>query len=184
MPADGDAQEISRDGVPDRRYFRTPATAPGPAGPQMLRAMRRINRDSLGFLEGMNRRYGPVMQFPIPSPPTYLVSDPEAVRRVLVTRNRSYDKETLQYRALSLVTGEGLLSTSGDRWRSQRRIVQPAFHRDSLDAIGRHSAQAVDDLMERWGDLSRGAVIDMDEAMMRAALEVVGRSLLGTDFSR
>ncbi|MBM3689237.1 MAG: cytochrome P450 [Actinobacteria bacterium] len=170
--------------VPNRRYFRTPATAPGPSGPQMLRVMRSINRDSLGFLASMNRRYGPVVQFPIPSPPTYLVSDPEAVRRVLVTRNRSYDKETLQYRALSLVTGEGLLSTSGERWRRQRSIVQPAFHRDSLDAVGRHAAQAVDDLVDRWGDLSRGAVIDMDEAMMRAALEVVGRSLLGTDFSR
>lgn len=169
--------------VPDRRYFRTPATAPGPSGPQMLRALRTINRDSLGFLEGMNRRYGPVVQFPIPSPPTYLVSDPEAVRRVLVTRNRDYDKGTLQYRALSLVTGEGLLDL-GERWRQQRRIVQPAFHRDSLDAIGRHAGRAVDDLIERWGDLSRGAVIDIDEAMMRVALEVVGRSLLGTDFSR
>ncbi|MFM9049023.1 MAG: hypothetical protein ACKOMX_03135, partial [Actinomycetota bacterium] len=134
MPADGDAQEISRDGVPDRRYFRTPATAPGPAGPQMLRAMRRINRDSLGFLEGMNRRYGPVMQFPSPSPPTYLVSDPEAVRRVLVTRNRSYDKETLQYRALSLVTGEGLLSTSGDRWRSREHRI--GLRRQSVLYVG------------------------------------------------
>lgn len=174
----------SREGVPDRRYFRTPATAPGPSGPQMLRAIRFINRDPLGFLQSMDRRYGSVVQFPIPSPPSYLVSEPDAVRRVLVSHNRSYDKDTIQYRSLSLVTGEGLLSTSGERWREQRRIVQPAFHRDSLDAIGRNAAQAADDLVARWGDISRGAVIDMDEAMMRAALEVVGRSLLGTDFSR
>lgn len=174
---------ISREGVPDRRYFRTPATAPGPSGPQMLRAIRTIRSDALGFLEQMARAYGPVVQFPIPSPPTYLVSDPEAVRRVLVTHAREYDKETIQYRSLSLVTGEGLLTTSGEVWRRQRRMVQPAFHHEVLERVVGHAARAADELISRWGDLSRGAVIDIDEAMMRVALETVGASLFGTDLS-
>ena len=174
---------ISRDGVPDRRYFRTPATAPGPSGPQMLAHLREIRRDPLGFLQGMTRAYGPVMQFPIPSPASYLVSDPVAVRRVLVDRSRSYDKATVQYRSLSLVTGEGLLTTSGDIWRRQRRMVQPAFHRASLEAVVGHAAGATEELLARWGDTSRGAVIDIDEAMMRVALETVAASLFGTDLS-
>lgn len=174
---------ISREGVPDRRYFRTPATAPGPSGPQMLRAIRTIRSDALGFLEQMARDYGPVVQFPIPSPPTYLVSDPEAVRRVLVTHARDYDKETIQYRSLSLVTGEGLLTTSGEVWRRQRRMVQPAFHHEVLEGVVGHAARATEELISRWGDLSRGAVIDIDEAMMRVALETVGASLFGTDLS-
>ena len=150
----------------------------------MLGAIRHINRDSLGFLQAMRRHYGTVVQFPIPSPPTYLVSDPEAVRRILVGRHRHFDKGTLQYRSLSLVTGEGLLTTSGETWRRQRKLVQPAFHRDALDAVAGHVASAVDGLVDRWGDISRGAVVDMDEAMMRVALEVVGNSLLGSDLSR
>ena len=174
---------ISREGVPDRRYFRTPATAPGPSGPQMLRAIRTIRSDALGFLEQMARDYGPVVQFPIPSPPTYLVSDPEAVRRVLVTHARDYDKETIQYRSLSLVTGEGLLTTSGEVWRRQRRMVQPAFHHEVLEGVVGYAARATEELISRWGDLSRGAVIDIDEAMMRVALETVGASLFGTDLS-
>ena len=174
---------FSREGVPDRRYFRTPATAPGPSGPQMLRAIRAIRSDALGFLEQMARRYGPVVQFPIPSPPSYLVSDPEAVRRVLVTRARDYDKETIQYRSLSLVTGEGLLTTSGEVWRRQRRMVQPAFHHEVLEGVVGHAARAADELLARWGDTSRGAVVDIDEAMMRVALETVGASLFGTDLS-
>jgi cytochrome P450 len=174
---------ISREGVPDRRYFRTPATAPGPSGPQMLRAIRTIRSDALGFLEQMARDYGSVVQFPIPSPPTYLVSDPEAVRRVLVTHARDYDKETIQYRSLSLVTGEGLLTTSGEVWRRQRRMVQPAFHHEVLEGVVGYAARATEELISRWGDLSRGAVIDIDEAMMRVALETVGASLFGTDLS-
>ncbi len=178
-----DAAEISREGVPDRRYFRTPATAPGPSGPQMLRAIRAIRSDALGFLERMAREYGPVVQFPIPSPPTYLVSDPEAVRQVLVTKARDYDKETIQYRSLSLVTGEGLLTTSGEVWRRQRRMVQPAFHHEVLEEVVGHAAGAANELLGRWGDVSRGAIIDIDEAMMRVALETVGDSLFGTDLS-
>lgn len=173
----------SRDGVPNRRYFRTPATAPGPSGPQMLAQLRAIRSDPLGFLQGMARAYGPVVQFPIPSPPSYLVADPAAVRRVLVDRARSYDKVTVQYRSLSLVTGEGLLTTSGDVWRRQRRMVQPAFHRASLEAVVGHAVQATHDLLARWGDTSRGAVVDIDEAMMRVALETVAASLFGTDLS-
>ena len=186
---------VSREGVPNRRYFRTPATAPGPSGPQMLRAIRTIRTDALGFLEQMAREYGPVVQFPIPSPPSYLVSDPEAVRRVLVTKAKDYDKETIQYRSLSLVTGEGLLTTSGDVWRRQRRMVQPAFHHQVLEGVVGHAARGAEDLLARWGDAARqgrlrrpagperGAVIDVDEAMMRVALETVGASLFGTDLS-
>jgi cytochrome P450 len=149
----------------------------------MLRAIRTIRSDALGFLEQMARRYGPVVQFPIPSPPTYLICDPEAVRRVLVTKARDYDKETIQYRSLSLVTGEGLLTTSGEVWRRQRRMVQPAFHHEVLEGVVAHAARAAEELLARWGDLSRGAVIDIDEAMMRVALETVGASLFGTDLS-
>lgn len=182
MTAD-EVLEVSREGVPDRRYFRTPATAPGPAGPQMLGALRAIRSDPLGFLQRMTREYGPIVQFPIPSPPSYLVADPEAVRRVLVERARCYDKATVQYRSLSLVTGEGLLTTSGDVWKRQRRMVQPAFHKASLEAVVGHAASATDELILRWGDISRGAVVDIDEAMMRVALETVAASLFGTDLS-
>ena len=149
----------------------------------MLRHLSFIRRDPLGFLQHTVASYGSVVQFPIPSPPSYLVADPASVRRVLVDRARDYDKATVQYRSLSMVTGEGLLTTSGEVWRRQRRMVQPAFHRAGLEAVVGHAVQGADDLLERWGDVSRGAVVDIDEAMMRVALETVGASLFGTDLS-
>ena len=62
----------------------------------------------LRFLDSVREQYGDLVQLPIPTPPTYLVTDPAAVRRVLVTNARAYGKRTLQYTTLALVTGEGL----------------------------------------------------------------------------
>jgi len=60
--------------------------------------------------------------------------------------------------------------------------VQPAFHRDSLAQVGRHVADAVERLLARW-KAADGEVVDVDEAMMRLALEVVGESLFGSDLT-
>ncbi|MEZ5114884.1 MAG: cytochrome P450 [Candidatus Nanopelagicales bacterium] len=169
--------------VPDRRYFRTPATAPGPAGPQMLSAFWQIRRNPLAYLERVWREYGDVVQFPIPSPPSYLVVDPDGVRRVLQANARNYGKRTIQYRSLSLVTGEGLLTADTDAWKRQRRLVQPAFHHESVNRVGDHVAIAGERLLDQWDSLPDGSVVDVDEAMMHAALEVVGRALFGTDLS-
>ena len=159
-----------------------PMTAPGPAGGDMLRSFGAIRRDPLRFLAEMRGRYGDVVQFPIPVPPTYLVTDPEAVRRVLVTNSRGYGKRTLQYTTLALVTGEGLLTADTEAWREQRTLVQPAFHRASLELVGGHVRTAVDRLLGRWSACD-GSVVDVDEAMMHLALEVVGSSLFGSDLS-
>ena len=148
----------------------------------MLRSIGAMRRDPLAFLAQMRADYGPVVQFPIPSPPTYLVSDVDAVRRVLVTGARAYGKRTLQYTSLSLVTGEGLLTADTEAWRPQRALVQPAFHRAGLDLVAEHVRGAVDRLILGWTALD-GQVVDVDSAMMHTALEVVGNSLFGSDLS-
>jgi len=157
-------------------------TAPGPSGGEMLRSISVIRRDPIAFLTRVRADYGDVAQLPIPQPPTYLVTDPEAVRRVLVTNARAYGKRTLQYTTLSLVTGDGLLTADTESWRPARRLVQPAFHRDSLELVSRHVQDAVDRLVVRWKAVD-GSVVDVDEAMMRLALEVVGESLFGSDLT-
>ena len=101
----------------------------------MIRSIAEIRRDPLSFLNRMYTQFGDVVQFPIPDPPTYLVSNPETARRVLVGNARAYGKRTIQYTTLSLVTGEGLLTADTDAWRGQRRRLQPAFHHSTLELI-------------------------------------------------
>ncbi len=174
------------DGVPgtEARWWRQPVlTAPGPAGGDMLRSFGRIRHDPLGFLADARAAYGPIVQFPIPAPPSYLVSDPDAVRRVLQANHKAYGKRTLQYDRLSLVTGEGLLTADTPVWRSQRPVVQPAFHASALaqlaEIVGSRTAQVASE----WSELPDDAVVDVDEAMMELALVIVGEALFGTDLT-
>jgi cytochrome P450 len=158
----------------------------------MLRAFRTIRGNPLGYLEDTWRRHGDIVQFPIPRPPSYLVNEPGAVRRVLVDQARNYTKSTIQYRALSLVTGEGLLTVDEPDWKRQRRLVQPAFHHQTLALLTGHVEAATAGIAQEWrglaagsgaSDQSDGSVVDVDEAMMHGALEVVGHALFGTDLS-
>lgn len=164
-------------------FLGTPATAPGPLGPDMLKAFGTIRRNPLEYLHQAWLAHGDVVQFPVPRPPSYLVNSPEGTRHVLVDNARNYGKSTIQYRALSLVTGEGLLTSDGDTWKKQRRVLQPAFHHTALENIGSHVRQASARVASQWADLSPGTVIDIDSFMMGAALEVVAASLMSTDLT-
>ena len=167
--------------VPNRSYLGTPATAPGPSGPQMLNYTRLIRRDPLSFLTRMRNEYGDVVQFPIPRPPTYLVASAADAQRVLVGNARNYGKDTIQYRSLSLVTGEGLLSADDELWRQQRPVVQPAFHHSGLQRLEPVVIDETDLASSEWLANGSGAVVDVEAAMMDIALRVVGRLLFGDD---
>ncbi|MGV1004311.1 MAG: cytochrome P450 [Candidatus Nanopelagicales bacterium] len=170
-------------GLPGRDRLLPTLTAPGPSGPAMLPALPGIKRNPVGYLMRVWSEYGDVVQFPIPQPPSYLVNDPAGVRRVLVGNARNYGKATIQYRSLQMVTGNGLLTADGDQWRRQRPLVQPAFHRESLPAVAAAVLPAAERLTAKWAAAGPGGVVDVDGDMMKAALEVVGTALLGTDLS-
>lgn len=146
----------------------------------MLRAVPRIRRDTLGFLADCVSRHGDVVAFPLPRRQVWLVNDPGAVRRVLQDNHPAYDKRTVQYASLSMVTGQGLLTSEPPLWRAQRRRMQPAFGSGSVAALAPDVARAAEHLLRDW-DGRAGEVVDVDAAMMRATLEVVGATLFGAD---
>ncbi len=168
--------------MPDH-FLGTPATAPGPMGPDMLKDFALIRRNPLEYLFKTWRAHGDVVQFPIPKPPTYLVNSPAGVRQVLVNNAKNYDKSTIQYRSLSLVTGSGLLTATTDLWRERRPIIQPAFHQKALDNLIPITQHAADRMLTEIDSNVTGTVTDIDQFMLNAALEIVGEFLFGSDLS-
>jgi cytochrome P450 len=171
----------ARGGRRNARY--TPLAVDGPLPADMLRDALAIRRDPLRYLETTVRRYGDLVAFPLPRTPVLLVNTPDGARRVLQDNHRGYGKRTVQYAALGLVTGEGLLTADGDAWRRRRRIAQPAFHHGHLAAVATAAARAGEELRRRW-DAAPGGSLDVDHATLRAMIEVVGSTLFAADLAR
>ena len=147
----------------------------------MLRHALRMRSDPLGFLVDCAAEQGDLVEFPIPRQRVFYVNDAQAVARILQGNHRAYGKDTLQYRSLSVVTGQGLLVSEGQTWLRGRRMVQPAFHHSTLQALGGQVAAAASRLLVTWDDLPDGHTVDVDAAMMHVTLDVVGQALFSTD---
>jgi cytochrome P450 len=89
----------------------------------------------------------------------------------------------VQYRALSAVTGAGLLTADGDAWRHRRRITQPAFRHGALDGVAAPAVAAAEALRATWDAAGPDTPVDADAATMRAMLAVVGRTLFAADLA-
>ncbi len=155
--------------------------APGPEPAQMLRGFVDIRKAAPEFLSAMRDQFGPIVQFPIPKPLSYLVSDPNWVDYVLRVNSKNFGKATIQYRTLALVTGFGLLAADTPAWREQRKVVQPAFHHDVISQVVKHSVTATEQVLDNL-KAAKSDIVDIDHQMMELALNVVGAALFGADF--
>ncbi len=158
---------------------------PGPHRIPPLDDLRALQRSPLEALERIGRAYGPVVRYPLGPLPVYLVNHPDHVQQILVDNNRNYTKDTFQYNLLRSVTGEGLLTTDGETWLRQRRLSQPAFHRERIEALRGLMLTTTGEMLERWQTRVAGdQPIEVAAEMMRLALAIVGRALFGIDLSR
>jgi len=165
----------------NQRY--TPLDVDGPLPLDMIRGVRTMLRNPLTWLEQAVHTYGDLVALPLPRTPVLLVNTPSGATRVLQENHPNYTKQTVQYGALSLVTGAGLLTTDGEPWRRHRRIMQPAFHHGGLDQVAAATLTAAERLRQVWDDAGAGTAVDAEAAAMRAMLEVVGRTLFADDLA-
>ena len=100
---------------------------PGPKGEPVFGNSRRYANDPFDFLTACAEAYGDVVQFDFGPLETYMVTDPEAIGRVLVDDDRLYAKPDFQDDALGDLLGDGLLLSDGETWRRQRDLANPAF---------------------------------------------------------
>jgi cytochrome P450 len=140
-----------------------------------------IRRDPVGVFMRGALRFGDVVYYKIGPRRGYLLTNPDDVRHVLQDNARNYHKSPL-YDKLRLFLGNGLLTSEDDLWLRQRRIAQPAFHRQRVTALAGVMAEAARDAAAGWQTFaSAGRPVDVDEEMMRLTRTVVVRALLGAD---
>jgi cytochrome P450 len=148
---------------------------PGPKGRFPTGNLLDYTRDHLGFLTRCAREYGDVVRLRFVNVPVYLLNHPDHTEYVLVQNNRNFIKSRGERISLGFL-GDGLLTSEGSFWRRQRRLAQPAFHRERITAYGEVMAESAGRMVGDWRD---GEVRDVHRDMMRLTLEIVARTLFG-----
>lgn len=143
----------------------------------LLGHLPELSQDHLGFVRNTARQYGDFVPLQLGRRKTILLSHPRDIEEVLVTRQRNFAKGYF-YRILGPLLGNGLLTGEGEFWLRQRRLAQPAFHRERINAYAETMVAFTNALLESW---HADQVRDVHDDMMRLTLRVVGQTLFDTD---
>jgi cytochrome P450 len=140
-----------------------------------------MRADKLGTLARW-AQLGPVSRIQSRAYVSHLLTSPEAVQRVLQDNPRNYRKDLRFTTIARPALGEGLFSSDGDKWREQRRVAQPAFHRQRLVAMTSAMADAIDTMLARWQRFAAsGEQFNLQAEVSRMTIDVIGRTLAGQD---
>ncbi|MBY8870758.1 cytochrome P450 [Micromonospora sp. PLK6-60] len=158
----------------------TARTPPGPSRAAAVSMLMLMNRDRLAMMTGAARRYGDASRLPVGHKTLYFFNHPGHAKHVLADNAANYRKGIGLVHARRAL-GDGLLTSEGELWREQRKIIQPAFQSrrvaQQADAIAAEGARLVDRLHGRVG---AGPVNLVDE-LTSLTLGVLGRTLLDAD---
>jgi cytochrome P450 len=146
-------------------------------GALVVNTLRRLQGDPLAFVKRMAGEPGDVVQYRVWRHDIFLVKDPDLIRDVLVTNQHDYGKGAgLQWAKRFL--GEGLLTSEGEFHTRQRRLSQPAFHRQR---IGSYAAVMAEYAATTGDRLREGEPFDMHAEMMALTLAVIGKTMCDAD---
>src|SRR3984893_13160091 len=150
---------------------------PGPRGLPVVGTSFMASSDSTRTLLRWARDYGDVVYYRFFNLHVYVLFHPQHVERVLLGKTGNFVKG-ITSRANPELFGNGLLTSDGEFWRRQRKLSNPAFHRESLARYADITVEEAARLMDGW---SNGENRNIHNDMMNVTLRIVLRSLFGSE---
>ena len=142
--------------------------------------MPEFNRDTLAFIEHA-RNYGDVVRMRFFYLTVHFLYNPAHIEYVLSTNAKNFIKSrSLRTPFFRRLVGNGLLTSEGEEWKRQRRLAQPAFHRQRISGYGDVMVEYADRMICEWRN---DEVRDIHRDMMRLTLEIVVKTLFNADIS-
>jgi cytochrome P450 len=151
-----------------------------PPGPRPLIPASNIiafRRDRCGFLTKLAREYGDLVYYKLGPQPVFLLNHPDYIRDVLITHNKNFMKGEGAQRAKRLL-GEGLATSEGEVHLRQRRLSQPAFHRQQIAGYAATMVEYASRIRDGWKE---GETLEMSREMMRLTLAIACKTLFNAE---
>ena len=141
-----------------------------------MRNLVRFMRDTLVFLRELADRHGDVVEMKVLGKPFFLVSHPDDVEAVLVKHARVMLRDDFSA-AIARALGKGLLTSDGDLWKRQRKLMAQAFVPKRIRSYGDAMVRVTEAALRPW---RHGQTINLHHEMSRVTLEVVADVLFGS----
>jgi cytochrome P450 len=156
----------------------------GPRGHWLLGCMRELQRDPLELYARAWREHGDCVRIrAFAGVYVHLLVHPEGVEHVLHKNHKNYRKPDFFNGPVSLLTGNGILTAEGDHWLRQRRLMQPAFHRQHLANLVRPMVAAAEGFVREREAAGPGQPLDILAEMMRLTLRIAGQALFSAEIT-
>jgi cytochrome P450 len=150
---------------------------PGPRGHWLQGSLPDFRAARLDFFVGMREQFGDVVRVRLGPRRVYLLFHPDAIEETLVEKNHCFRKH-FALRLNPLVLGNGLLTSEGDFWLRQRRLVQPAFNRGRIGGYGPAMVAEARRLADTW---KSGEHRDIMTEMSKLTLAIAARTLFSAE---
>lgn len=151
---------------------------PGPKGHFLLGSLPDIQRDRVQFLIDLQREYGDVVKIRLGPVEGLVIFHPDAIQRVMQDNQSNYSKDTIAFNNMKLIFGNGLITSNGDFWLRQRRLMQPSFHKDKInhlcEMIVRQTQMALDSMESATRS---GQEINITHEMMNLTMGIATQAL-------
>jgi cytochrome P450 len=108
-----------------------------------------------------------------------VTTNPAVIQHVLKTNSENYHKSEIQVKRMGHFLGKGLLTTEGEAWRTQRRLMQKGFDRKQLDVLSSIMQDSLAESLVEFDREARSGPVDIYPHLMKMTFGMVGRSLFG-----
>ncbi len=147
----------------------------------VLRMINSLQNDMIGYFEQHQRQFPDIYGLTLGGETQYIVTNPDLIHAILVTHNDKFYKGrdyTDRQRGLALFLGNGLLTSDGEFWKRQRKLVAPALHAKRIEAYAATMVSAAARTADSWHGQTQ---LDIDHAMTHVTLEIVGKTLFNVE---
>ncbi|MEM7678538.1 MAG: cytochrome P450, partial [Myxococcota bacterium] len=153
---------------------------PSPPGHWLAGHMSMVHKDVFKFFTDCKTEYGDIVRTRFWTVPGLQLTHPDDVHELFVRRNHAL-KKPIDFWILRWLVGRGLLTSEGETWRRQRRLIQPTFAADRIRQLGDVVLAQTVEHLQRW---SPTPSMDVAHEMWQISLRIAAQAFLGSDLER
>ena len=153
--------------------------ASGPRGLPVVGVVGDFLKDPTSYMLKAAQRYGDLVRLKLGPRELLLVANPDMMRRVVQENVKNYVK---RYGAIGDLLGDGLVTSNGEPWLRQRRLMQPAFHHRQIAGYAATIVEETQRMLDGWEAAAReGRPLDMAAEMMALTQSIIVRTMFSTE---